>query len=566
MQWLYDFFHDLFAEVPLLAFALALAVGYLVGKIPFGKFRLGGVAGSLLAGVLISQFGVSIDPIVQELLFVLFIFAVGFESGPQFFRSLGRKTLREIALALIVAGAGLATVVVVSKLMDFDKGLAAGVAAGGMTQSAIMGVAGDALGKLGLSAQDLDSFTANIGVGYAVTYIFGTLGAIIICANILPRFMGQKLGDAAMAAEAEMAQAAALGADESYALHKLAGRVYRVENSGNITVAGLEASCGELPITVEKVKRGRVFLDIDPELCLYPDDLVLLVGQRDALVDVVALIGREVAGPSDLNLVMKTQEVVVTNGEFAGLTLGELHGKMKDQIRHGVYVLSVHRAGRELPFGGDCAIRHGDVLKLYGSEADVKKAVDAVGRPIVPSKKTDMVITALGIAAGLVIGMLTLRLGDIPLTLGSGGGALLSGLFFGWLKGKRPQLGGSIPSPAVEFMEDFGLAGFVVVVGLESGLQAVSTIREYGFSILLGGLVVTLVPLLVGMLAGRWLLRYKNASVFAGALAGARSANPAFGQVLGLSGNSAPSLPFAVTYALANVFLTLLGPLVVALV
>jgi aspartate-alanine antiporter len=566
MQVIYDFIHNLFSHSPVLAIALALTIGYLIGKIPFGNFRLGGVAGSLLAGVLVSQFGVSIDDTVKNLLFALFIFAVGYESGPQFFRSLGRKTLREVLLALIVAGTGFATVVVVSKIMGFDKGLAAGVAAGGMTQSAIMGVASDALSKMGLSADTLKEYTANIGVGYAVTYIFGTLGAIIVCANILPKFMGQKMKDAAVAAEAESSQAAALSADESYALHKLIGRVYKIENCAFENVGELEASCGELPITVEKVKRGGSFLDINPDLKLQTGDMTLLVGQRDALVQIAGHIGTEVTGPSDLNLVMKTQEVMVTSHELITLTLREIHGKMKDQIRHGVYVLSALRGGREIPITSEDHINHGDILRLYGSEEDIKKVVGMIGTPIVPSVKTDMVLAGIGIVIGLLIGMLTLKVGGIPLTLGSGGGALLSGLFFGWLKCKRPQLGGTIPSSASEFMKDFGLAGFVAIVGLDSGLQAISTIREQGLAILLGGLIVTLVPLLATMLIGRYLLGYKNASVFAGALSGARSANPAFGQVLNLSGNSVPTVPFAVTYALANVFLTLLGPLVAAIV
>jgi aspartate-alanine antiporter len=549
-----------------LAIALALTIGYLVGKIPLGSFRLGGVAGSLLAGVLVSQFGVTVDDTVKNLLFALFIFAVGYDSGPQFFRSLGRKTLREVLLALVVAGTGLVTVVVVSKVMGFNKGLAAGVAAGSMTQSAIMGVASDALGKMGLSADALKQYTTDIGVGYAVTYIFGTLGAIIVCANALPKFMGQKIKDAAVAAEAESSQAAALGADESYALHKLVGRVYRVERPDFENVRELESSCGELPVTVEKVRRGGLFLDINPDLKLQTGDTALLVGQRDALIEMAGRIGPEVSGMSDLNLVMKTEEVAVTGRELANLTLKEIHGRMKDQIRHGVYVLSVLRGGREIPVTGRDRIEHGDILRLYGSEEEVKKASGALGTPIVPSVKTDIVLTGIGIVTGLSIGMLTLNIGGIPLTLGSGGGTLLSGLFFGWLKGKRPQLGGSIPSGASNLMKDLGLAGFVAIVGLDSGLQAISTIREHGLDILLGGLIVTLVPLLVTMLIGRYLLGYKNASVFAGSLAGARSANPAFGQVLNLSGNSVPTVPFAVTYALANVFLTLLGPLVVAIV
>ena len=75
-----------------------------------------------------------------------------------------------------------------------------------------------------------------------------------------------------------------------------------------------------------------------------------------------------------------------------------------------------------------------------------------------------------------------------------------------------------------------------------------------------------MLPLLITMLVGRYLLKYDNVAVFAGALSGSRSANPAFGEILDKAGNSIPTTPFAITYALANVFLTLLGPLVVALV
>ena len=108
------------------------------------------------------------------------------------------------------------------------------------------------------------------------------------------------------------------------------------------------------------------------------------------------------------------------------------------------------------------------------------------------------------------------------------------------------------------------LAGFVAAVGLQSGLLAIDTIRSSGLSLFMIGVVVTLVPLILSMLFGRYVLRYDNTAVFAGALSGARSANPAFGGVLDKAGNSVPTVPFAITYALANVFLTLLGPLVVA--
>ena len=167
------------------------------------------------------------------------------------------------------------------------------------------------------------------------------------------------------------------------------------------------------------------------------------------------------------------------------------------------------------------------------------------------------------LVVGLLIGLLVLRIGSIPLTLGAGGGALLSGLLFGWYR-SRHQTMGNMPTAASQLLKDLGLAGFVAAVGLQSGMQAISTIATSGLSLFGIGVVVTVVPLLLTMVFGRYVLRYDNAAIFAGALSGSRSANPAFGEVLDKSGNSIPTVPFAITYALANVFLTLLGPLIVA--
>jgi putative transport protein len=162
-----------FRQSPEIAFFLSLAGGYAIGKIQFGKFQLGGVAGSLLVAVLISQVGVSVDNDVKSILFALFIYAVGFESGPQFFRSLGRQSLREIAMAVVLAVSGLVTVIVLARMFGLDKGLAAGIASGALTQSAIIGTARAAIGKLGLAADEVQRLQGNVAVGYAVTYVFG---------------------------------------------------------------------------------------------------------------------------------------------------------------------------------------------------------------------------------------------------------------------------------------------------------------------------------------------------------------------------------------------------------
>lgn len=561
MHWL----QAIFQQSPEIALFLSLAGGYAIGKIHFGKFQLGGVAGSLLVAVVISQVGVQIDNGVKAVLFALFIYAVGFESGPQFFRSLGRQSLREIAMAAVLAISGLATVVIMARIFGLDKGLAAGIAAGGLTQSAIIGTASSAISKLGLAADEVQRLQANVAVGYAVTYIFGSFGAIIVCVNLLPKFMGRTIRDDAIKAEAELlAGIRVLGQGESEAAPDLVGRIYKVEQAAGKSVAQVEAMTSlEDSITIERVKRAGKIIGLAPNLKLERDDIVLVAGRRSGVVASGDKIGTELQSSDGMDVVVAIRDVTITSSDYVGKTVAAIKENVSSEVRHGVYVTGVKRADKPLPLHPDTVINAGDVVSLYGTDQDLQRAAKSIGPVIVPSDKTDFVFHGLGIALGLLIGLAVVRIGSIPLTLGSGGGALLSGLLFGWYRSRNMAIG-NMPTAASTLLRDLGLAGFVAVVGLQSGLQAVQTIISSGLTIFLIGVVVTILPLIITMFFGRYVLKYDNVAIFAGALSGSRSANPAFGEVLDKAGNSIPTTPFAITYALANVFLTLLGPLVVA--
>lgn len=562
-----EYLRQILNQAPELALFLSLAIGYWVGSIQFGKFQLGGVAGSLLVAVVISQIGISIDNGIKSVLFALFIYAVGFESGPQFFRSLGRQSLREIVLAAVMALSGLLTVIACARLFGLDKGIAAGIAAGSMTQSAIIGTASAAIAKLDLPLEQIQTLQGNVAVGYAVTYIFGSFGAIILCVNVLPWFMRRSIRDDATQAEAELlAGAKVYGPGELPAIPPLVGRLYRIDQAAGQTVAQLEVSDPVDPqaaLTIERIKRGGALVGVTPTTVLEAGDVVLVVGRRAGVVAIAGRLGAELQSSPDMDVVVVQRDVSLDNPTFVGRRVAEIRQAASQVLRHGVYVVSVKRAGRPLALEPDTVIEAGDLVTLYGTPDDIQRVAQQVGSIIVPSDKTDFVFHGFGLAVGLLIGLVVIRLGAIPLTLGSGGGALIAGLVFGWYR-SRHLTRGNLPLPASTLLRDLGLAGFVAVVGLQSGRQAVETIATQGLSIFLIGVVVCVVPIVITILVGRYVLRYRNLALFAGAVAGARSANPAFGEVLDKAGNSIPTVPFAVTYALANVFLTLLGPLVVA--
>jgi putative transport protein len=582
MEWI----HQIFTKSPEIALFLSLAAGYFIGQINFGKFQLGGVGGSLLAAVVISQFGVQIDNGVKSVMFAIFIYAVGYDSGPQFFNSLSRKTLREIAMAVFLAVSALATVLICAKLFGLNKGIAAGLAGGALTQSAIIGTAGDAIARLGLPLAETKALQSDVAIAYAVTYVFGSLGAIIVCVNILPKFMGQGLKEAAAEAEKGLlgGSAAAHGPGQTSALPELVGRAYRVTGGGSgsvaageiagirggatgaagRTVAQIELAASDM-ITVERIRRAGKAVEPRPDVMLQADDIVLVVGRREVMVAAASNLGEEVADTDGISVVMQNRQGVFTRKGMNHMTIAAVRTTVDRDLRHGVFVQAITRADQPLPILPETKLEHGDVITFYGSPQDTKRAVDAAGYELPVTNKTDFIYMGVGIVLGLLVGLIVVDVGGVPLTLGSGGGCLLAGLVFGWMRGKHPMYG-VMPSAASQLMKDFGLAAFVAAVGLNSGLQAVVTVKESGITIFLLGAIVTIVPLVLTMLFGRYVLRYTNAALLAGALTGSRSANPAFGGVLDKAESAIPTVPFAITYALANVLLTLLGPLVVGLV
>jgi len=562
-----EYLHQLFTNQPLLALFLTISLGYLVGKIKIGSFVLGGIAGTLLVGVAIGQIGIDIDGGIKAIFFALFIYAVGFQGGPQFFHALNRRSLNQLASSFVMCGVGLLCVLLAAWAFDLDRGLAAGLAAGGLTQSAIIGTAGDAITQLGLAPAVTKIMQTNIAVGYAVCYIFGSLGPIIMVSWFLPMIMKWDIRQEAIKLAKLMSGGnAELEAGQFNALYDTNTRVYTImatsKASGKtVTVIDKELS----DAAVETIYRDEKIISLADDVIVQPGDKVAITGKIGIIKDAFAYFGPETLAPAGMQVLLEHREIILTNRQLSGRQVGNIHDETPSKTRHGVFLTAVRRMGFELPILSKLQLKTGDELHFIGSPLDLDRVQSKIGYKINAAAVTDFIFFGIGMLIGILIGMIQFKLWGIPISIGSGGGCLLSGLFFGWLRSIHPKFS-ALPLGASTFLRDFGLAVFVGIVGISAGPQALVAIQQHGISLLLLGVGVTLIPQIITFFFSYYVLRIQNPIEALACVAGGRSANPALAALLDKTGNATPVVAFTVTYAVANVFLTLWGPVIVGLI
>ena len=559
---------NLFAISPYIALFITLALGYLVGKITIGRFVLGGIAGTLLMGVLIGQFGVQIDPGVKTIFFALFIYAVGYQGGPQFFGALNFKTINILLSAVVMTVTGLITVLVAAKLFDLDSGTAAGLAAGGLTQSAIIGTAGDAISQLGGMTEEAKSLMqTNVAVGYAVTYIFGSLGPILMVSWLIPSFMKWDIREEALKLAEKMSNGKPeLAPGEFNAMTDLVSRAYKIPTDSQLIGQDIQTVNGDLLDTaIEMISRDGQNIEIDKSVVIKAGDILVVTGLRQAIAGHIESAKHEVALPRGTVLIEENRQLVANDKQLIGKTLAQIKAETNVDTLRGVYVTDVIRGGNSQNISADFIVHKNDIIQVTGSAKDINRIEKSIGKRLVSLFSTDYVLFGLGMVGGLLIGLINFEIAGIPVTIGSGAGCLVSGLFVGWLRSRKPNMA-TLPLGASNFLRDFGLAVFVGVVGLQAGPQAIDMVKENGLTLLFLGVAVTIIPQIVSFLISYYVLKIKNPIEALACVAGGRSANPGFAALLEKAGNATPVFAFTVTYAIANVLLTLWGPIIVGII
>jgi putative transport protein len=533
------------ANATLLFFSI-LALGYFVGKLGFGEFRLGAVAGVLFVGLFFGHFGFEMGPAAQTFGFSIFIFAVGYEAGPQFFEVMRTDGLRYLSLALVVVITGVLLTLMLTRAFDFQPGISAGLLGGALTTTPTLAAAQEAL-RTG-NAIPPDGFPVqqaidNAGAAYAITYLFGVIGLILLL-KLLPRLLKIDLP----------AQAAALKVSETNAgqqAKNMVPRTYRVLRD-RYSVHEVEDYAGRL--RVMQVRRSDEALEFELTTRLEIGDEILVLGTPGAFVSLPADRFTETADVANFDTKLESVAVIIEKPALVGKSLSEISARRGPA---GVFILGIQRMRVELPLESDIVLQKGDVVRFLGNEAVVKRAASMVGHVERDVDETDLLSVAIGIGVGILVGSLTVSIAGVSIGLGSAGGLLAAGLAIGFLYASAPRFG-RIPDAALSLLKELGLLMFMTGVGISAGGQVVETLRSAGLPLVLCGITLTVTPVVVAYAFGRKVLGL-NPALLLGGIAGSMTSGAALKVVQDTAKSAIPALGYTSAYTFANVFLTIAG-------
>jgi putative transport protein len=340
-------------------------------------------------------------------------------------------------------------------------------------------------------------------------------------------------------------------------------RAYRLpEALAGRTVAGIEATWppGQRAVVV-RIRRGTLFQDAQPDTRLEAGDVLAIAGRQESLVDAAnPLLATEVRDQELLDIPTVTADVIVTKQVHDGETLAALAEALGPR---GIFLMKYRRAGQDLPFGLQLVIERGDVLTVVGLRPEIERIAGELGFVEWPTTATDMLLVAGAIVIGAIVGLLSVQIGQLQLSLSVAVGVLLSGLVMGHLRSRDPRFG-RVPEASLWLFDMLGLTAFLALVGLASGPAVVPALKNAGLMFVVGAVVVAIVPHVVTILVGRYVMRM-HPGILLGLCAGAGTSTPALAAIQDRAQSRVPALGYGMACAVGNVLLTLWGTVTVLL-
>ncbi|GAB4120070.1 MAG: aspartate:alanine exchanger family transporter [Roseiflexaceae bacterium] len=542
---------DILINNPLLLLFMVAAIGYPLGHLKIGGQSLG-VAAVLFVGLFIGAQhpDLKLPEVVYQLGVVLFVYTVGLSSGPGFFASFRRKGLRDNMLigGMLLFAAGLA--VLAHCMFQLPATLVAGLYSGSLTNTpALAGV----LEYIKTNAPEAsrEAMLAQPVVGYSIAYPIGVIGMILAI------FLTQKLWKVDYAAEAQ--QLRDLGATRQQFVNQTI-RVTKPDAIGQ-SVEQLVRSNG-WNVVFGRLKQGPELILAQSKTILTAGDLVSVVGAPEDVAQVAKRIGE----PSDERLDMDRSQldyrrIFISNQALAGRHLADLH--LPQQF--GALVTRIRRGDVEIVPHGDTVLELGDRVRVVAPRSQMDALSRYFGDSYRALSEIDIMTFGLGIALGLLVGLIPIPLpGGVTFKLGVAGGPLVVALILGMLERTGPLVW-NMPYSANLTLRQVGLVLFLAGVGTRSGYAFASTFMQNGGALVFAtGAAITCLTALLTLWIGYKLLKIPM-SLLIGMLSGLQTQPAVLAYSLEQTGNDLPNIGYATVYPLAMMAKILIAQLIVGL-
>ena len=544
---------NFFLTNPSVAIFLTLGLGYLVGRFHIKSFKLGATVGVLLVGLIIGQMGkFQIAPVVKNLFFDLFIFTIGYEVGPVFIASFKKKGIKFIIQSVVFSVIAFVVSFALFKIFHVNFGEAGGIIAGSLTQSACIGTANSAIEALHISQAAKTAAMSQVAIAYALTYVFGTIGVLIFLKNIAPAIFHVNLREATK----EYIETNHIKTDtKSVKISaNIRVRAFRI-NAENRYIGKtiLDFNNDNAGLNIEEIVRDGKTLT-SPSTVLANNDIILVIGSIKNFADFTdKKYNLSEVDANNYPLHLKKTTILLTKVYN--------YNTLENMLANGVIIESAYHDDKKIT--DYTLLSVGDHITVIGPQSYLTNIMKNIGYEKAAGTKTDVSFLSIGIFLGILLGAIVITIHKIPLTLGGGGGALFAGLYFGWLQEKHPNIG-VIPPSTRWLLKSLGLNLFIGVVGLQAGSGFVTALKEMGWLVFVIGILVSILPHLFTLLFSKFILKM-NIVDNIGSLCGSGTITAALNAVNAETDSTVFALSYTPTYALGNIFLTVMAPLIVAL-
>lgn len=518
---------------------LVTLLGTGLGKIRIGSFSLG-TSGIIFVALLFGHFGYTLPGDFQTLGLVLFIYSIGLQAGPGFFRSFRKGGAKLTLGALATLLTGFCTALAVSLFYGFNAETAAGLFSGALTSTPGLAVAVEMAGGSIAPA------------AYGLTYFFGVTGVIIFI-QLLPKIMSISIGDEEKSLQQEVREAHQPISIQHIELtnpnifNKMVGEL------GLSTIA---------PVVITRLLRAGAIepILVGKETVLKEGDHLRLAGRKEDLQKMQLFLGQPIDQEIEFERALEKKTILVSKKSMSGMSIGQLNCYEVFNVR----LTRVNRNGIDLPATPSLRLHIGDIVHAIGDTKALENLTKIFGNNV----KDVFSINLLPIFVGIFFGFL---IGKIPLYipyggtfyLGTTGGVLAAGIILSNLY-KTGPFTWEIPATANKFLRDLGLILFLATVGTKTGETILATLKVQGLDLFIAGCMVTTIPLIVSLLICKYVLKIPFLRTM-GVITGAMTSTPGLAAATDMSATHFASSAYATVYPLALISMILLTKLLVLL-